>query len=188
VRDLKEAAFCVDDLKAPLFHSTMVSLWMLDSFVRKDVQVDLLGNLLTHLCKSEPFLLNQGQLTEGLEIVLFSLEDAVVDSPKAPEFLGRILAKLVVEGIFFIQDIARAIKDGGTEPGSLLENGHAIEVLGTVLEDIKRLKGEPVLSALYSKSGVHLESFMPKKRGDFEGFLKKKNIQCLYPVGISRHM
>lgn len=188
VKDLKEAAFCVDDLKAPLFHSTMVSLWMLDSFVRKDVEVDLLGNLLTHLCKSEPFLLNRGQLTEGLQYVLFSLEDAIVDAPKAPEFLGRILAKLVVEGIFFIQDIARAIKDGGTEPGSLLENGHAIEVLGTVLEDIKRLKGEPVLSALYSKSGVHLESFMPKKRGDFEGFLKKKSIQCLYPVGISRHM
>ena len=123
-----------------------------------------------------------------MDTVLFSLEDATIDAPKAPEFLGRILAKLVVEGIFFIQDIIREIKDEGTKLGSLLENGHAIEVLGTVLEDIKRLKGEHVLSALYNKSGVHLESFMPKKQGDFVGFLKKKNILCLYPVDISRHM
>ena len=49
VRDLKEATFCVDDLKAPLFHSTMVSLWILDYFFTKDVEIDLLGNLLTHL-------------------------------------------------------------------------------------------------------------------------------------------
>ena len=97
-----------------------------------------------------------------METVLFSLEDAIVDAPKALEFLGRILTKLVVDGILFIEDIAREVKDGGTKPGSLLENGHAIEVLGTVLEDIKRLKGEPVLSAFYNKSGVHLESFMPK--------------------------
>ena len=65
VRDLKEANFCVDDLKAPLFHSTMVSLWILDYFFRKDVEIDLLWNLVTHLFKYEPFLLNQGQLTEG---------------------------------------------------------------------------------------------------------------------------
>ena len=56
-----------------------------------------------------------------MEIVLFSLEDAAIDAHKALELLGRILAKLVVEGIFFIQDIAREIKDGGTYPGSLLE-------------------------------------------------------------------
>ena len=65
MRDLKEATFCVDSLKAPLFHSTMVSLWILDSFFRKDVEIDLMGNLLTHLCKFEPFFLNQGHLTEG---------------------------------------------------------------------------------------------------------------------------
>lgn len=188
VRDKKEAAFCVDDLKTPLFHPTMVSLWITDSFDRKDVEVDLLGNLLTYLCMTEPFLLNKGQLLKGLESVLSLLEDNSVDAPKAPEFLGRILAKLVVEGVILIQDIARAIKDGGIEPGSLLETGHGVEVLGAVLEDVKRLKGEPVLSDLYSKSEVHLESFMPKKPGDFEGFLKKKNIQCLYPVGISRHL
>lgn len=188
VRDKKEAAFCVDDLKAPFFHPTMVSLWITDSFDRKDVEVDLLGNLLTYLCMTEPFLLKKGQLLKGLESILSSLEDNTVDAPKAPEFLGRILAKLVVEGVILIQDIAKAIKDGGTEPGSLLETGHGVEVLGAVLEDVKRLKGEPVLSDLYSKSEVHLESFMPAKPGDFEGFLKKKNIQCLYPVGISRHL
>ena len=64
VRDLKEVTFCLDDLKAPLFHSTTVLLWILDSFVRKDVEIDLLGNLLTHLCNFEPLFLNQGHLTE----------------------------------------------------------------------------------------------------------------------------
>ena len=37
-----------------------------------------------------------------LEIVLFSREDATIDEPKVIEFLGRILKKLVVEGILFI--------------------------------------------------------------------------------------
>ena len=49
-------------------------------------------------------------------IVLFSLEDAIVDAPKVLEFLGRILTILVVEGILFIEDIAREIKDGHTNP------------------------------------------------------------------------
>ena len=49
-----------------------------------------------------------------MEIVLFSLEDATIDAHKAFELLGRILAKLVVEGIFFIQDTTREIKDEGT--------------------------------------------------------------------------
>ena len=49
-----------------------------------------------------------------METVLFSLGDATIEAPKALELLGRILAKLVIEGIFFIQDITREIKDGGT--------------------------------------------------------------------------
>ena len=65
VRDLNEENFCVDDLKAPLFHSNMVSIWILDYFFRKYVEIDLLGNLLTHLCKYKLFLLNQGHITEG---------------------------------------------------------------------------------------------------------------------------
>ena len=49
-----------------------------------------------------------------METVLFSLEDATIDVPKVLELLVKILVKLVVERTFFIQDIAREIKDGGT--------------------------------------------------------------------------
>ena len=49
-----------------------------------------------------------------MKVVLFSLEDATIDAPKALKLLGRILTKLFVEGILFIQDIARESKDGDT--------------------------------------------------------------------------
>eukprot|EP01018_Ginkgo_biloba_P007512 Gb_05240 [translate_table: standard] len=185
VRDMKEAALCVDELKAPVFYPTMVSLWVTDSFDRKDIERDLLPKLLIYLYKDEPYLLKHEQLLKGFELVLSSLEDTVVDAPKAPEFLGGILAKIVLADIFSIGDVARLIKDGGLEPGSSLEMGLALDVLGSLLEIIKREKGELVLSDMYRTSGVRLEDFMSfdlKKPGKFDSFLEKKNIQCLYPL------
>lgn len=65
VGDLREAALCVEELKAPRHHPTMVSLWVSESLEKKDVQRELLVKLLLHLHNSEPALLTQGHLTKG---------------------------------------------------------------------------------------------------------------------------
>lgn len=160
-RDEKEVALCIKDLNSPGFHPTMISLWVTDSFERKDMERAVLTDLLVNLAKSRDGILNQAQLLQGFESVLTTLEDAVNDAPKAAEFLGRIFAKVIVENVVPLREIARLIHEGGEEPGSLLEIGLAGDVLGSTLEIIKSEKGESVLNDIRRSSNLRLEDFRP---------------------------
>ncbi|XP_027337614.1 eukaryotic translation initiation factor 4G-like isoform X2 [Abrus precatorius] len=160
-RDVKEVVLCIKDLNSPSFHPSMVSVWVTDSFERKDTERDLLAQLLVNLVKSQDGTLSQVQLIKGFESVLSTLEDAVNDAPKAPEFLGRIFAKAITEHVISLNEIGRLIHDGGEEPGSLLEVGLAADVLGSTLEVIKMEKGDTVLSDICANSNLKLETFRP---------------------------
>ncbi|MED6209293.1 hypothetical protein PIB30_053252 [Stylosanthes scabra] len=160
-RDEKEVVLCVKDLNSPSFHPSMVSIWVTDSFERKNTERDLLAQLLVNLVKSQDGTLSQAQLIKGFESVLSTLEDAVNDAPKAPEFLGRIFAKIVTEHVVSLKEIGQLIHDGGDEPGSLLRAGLAADVLGNTLEVIKMEKGDAVLSEIRTSSNLRLETFRP---------------------------
>ncbi|XP_004514194.1 eukaryotic translation initiation factor 4G-like isoform X2 [Cicer arietinum] len=160
-RDENEVVECVKDLNSPSFHPSMVSLWVTDSFERKDAEQNLLGKLLVKLVKYQDGLLSQTQLIEGFETVLSTLEDAVNDAPKAPEFLGRIFAEIITESLVSLNEIGKLIHDGGEEPGSLLEVGLAADILGSTLEVIQHEKGDSVLSEIRASSNLRLESFRP---------------------------
>ncbi|TKY68870.1 Eukaryotic translation initiation factor 4G [Spatholobus suberectus] len=158
-RDENELALCVKELNSPSFHPSMVSLWVTDSFERKDTERDLLAKLLVNLVKSKDGTLSQAQIIKGFESVLNTLEDAVNDAPRAAEFLGRIFAKVITESVVTLSEIGRLIHDGGEEPGSLLEVGLAADVLGSTLEVIQCEKGDMVLNEIRSSSNLRLESF-----------------------------
>ncbi|RZC29199.1 Eukaryotic translation initiation factor 4G isoform E [Glycine soja] len=160
-RDVNEVVLCIKDLNYPGFHPSMVSLWVTDSFERKDTERNLLAQLLVKLVKSQDGPLGQAQLIKGFESVLSTLEDAVNDAPKAPEFLGRIFAKAITEHVVSLKEIGRLIHEGGEEPGSLLEAGLAADVLGSTLEVIKMEKGDAVLSEICTSSNLRLETFRP---------------------------
>ncbi|KAJ1415457.1 Serine aminopeptidase, S33 [Sesbania bispinosa] len=160
-RDENEIALCIKDLNYPSFHPSMVSLWVTDSFERKDIERDLLAKLLVKLVKSQDGTLSQAQLIKGFEAVLSTLEDAVNDAPRAPEFLGRIFAKAITENVVTLNEIGQLIHDGGEEPGSLLEVGLAADVLGSTLEVIKTENGDVVLSEIRTSSNLRLETFRP---------------------------
>lgn len=64
-RDVNEVAQCVKDLNSPSYHPSMVSLWVSDSFERKDTERNLLGKLLVKLAKSQGGILTPPQLIEG---------------------------------------------------------------------------------------------------------------------------
>ncbi|KAJ6851602.1 eukaryotic translation initiation factor 4G [Iris pallida] len=156
----EEVILCIKELKSPSFYPSMVSLWVTDSFERKDKERDLLAMLLVNLCKSRN-LLRQNQLVQGFVSVLSTLEDAVNDAPRAAEFLGHIFAKVTLEHVVPLTEIARLIREGGEEPGSLVETGLASEVLASILQFIRTEKGDSVLSEIRTSSGLRLEDFRP---------------------------
>ncbi|KAI4356582.1 hypothetical protein L6164_000597 [Bauhinia variegata] len=160
-RDEKEVALCVRDLNSPSFHPTMVSLWVTQSFERKDAERDLLAKLLVNLTKSQDGTLSQAELIRGFESVLSTLEDAVNDAPKAAEFLGRIFFKVITENVVSLKEIGQLIHEGGEEPGQLLKVGLAGDVVGSTLEAIQLEKGDAILNEICKSSNIKLESFRP---------------------------
>ncbi|XP_058205058.1 eukaryotic translation initiation factor 4G-like isoform X2 [Rhododendron vialii] len=160
-KDEKEVALCVKELNSPSFYPTMISIWVNDSFERKDMERDLLANLLIHLSQPRDGTLNQDHLIRGFESVLSTLEDAVNDAPKAGEFLGRFFAKVISEKLLPFSDIGQLIYQGGEEQGSLVEIGLAAEVVGTILETIKSEKGESVVNEIRTSSSLKFEKFRP---------------------------
>jgi translation initiation factor 4G len=160
-KDEKEVAFCVKELNAPSFYPTMISIWVTDSFERKDMERDLLAKLLVKLSTSQDAMLNGEHLIKGFESVLGTLEDAVNDAPKAGEFLGRIFAKIIIENVIPFTEIGQLIQEGGEVRGSLVEMGLAAEVVGTIFETIKSEKGDSVLNEIRSSSSLKIEKFRP---------------------------
>ncbi|KAL1562055.1 eukaryotic translation initiation factor 4G-like isoform X2 [Salvia divinorum] len=160
-RDEKEVALCIKDLNAPSFYPTMISLWVTDSFERKDMERDLLTKLLINLSKLQDRVINEDQLIKGFESVLAVLEDAVNDAPKAGEFLGRIFGKIILENVISLSDIGRLIYEGGEEQGQLVESGVAANVLASIFDTIKLEKGESVLDEVRLSSNLRVEDFSP---------------------------
>ncbi|XAR63295.1 hypothetical protein NMG60_11023182 [Bertholletia excelsa] len=161
VKDEKEVTLCIKDLNAPGFYPSMISIWVVDSFERKETERDLLSKLLINLSRPRDGMLNQDHLVKGFESVLANLEDAINDAPKAGEFLGQMLAKIILEKVIPFSEIGQLIYAGGEEKGSLVEAGLAAEVVGTILETIKSEKGEPVLNEIRMSSGLKLEKLRP---------------------------
>lgn len=93
--------------------------------------------------------------------MLTTLEDAVNDAPKAAEFLGKIFGKSVTEKVVTLAEIGRLIREGGEEPGSLMEFGLGGDVLGSVLETIKSEAGEEAFVEIHKSSGLRIEDFKP---------------------------
>ncbi|THU56279.1 hypothetical protein C4D60_Mb11t15610 [Musa balbisiana] len=168
-KDENEVALCVKELNASSFYPSMISLWVTDSFERKDMERDLLTKLIINLCKSRERLIGRVQLLQGFESVLASLEDAVNDAPRAAEFLGRLFAKIVMENVVPLGEIARLIQEGGEEPGRLREIGLAADVLGNILHTMGLQRGDSLLN------DIRLEDFrpmLPTKSNKLDAFLQ----------------
>ncbi|CAH9127203.1 unnamed protein product [Cuscuta epithymum] len=173
-RDEKEIALCVKDLNAPSFHPSMISIWISDSFERKDTERGLLEKLLVNLTKSQDVILSSDQLIRGFECVLLNLEDTVNDAPRAAEFLGRIFARVVWENVVPLEEIGRLLREGGEEEGQLIETGLAADVLGSTLEMIKSEKGDSLLNDLCRRSNLLPDNFRPpgsSKKSKLDKFL-----------------
>nr|CAB3487814.1 unnamed protein product [Digitaria exilis] len=157
-KDEEEVVLCMKELNAPSFYPSLVSLWINDSFERKDLERELLAKLLVFLCKSQENLLSQRQLLQGFQHVLSTLEDAVTDAPKATKFLGQIFAKAIMEDVISLTEIGGLLqeRDGREEPGGrdALDDSLASEVLGSMLESIRVERGDSAVDEIRAKSSL----------------------------------
>ena len=64
-KDQKEVAQCIRDLNAPRFYPTVISIWVTDSFERKDLERDMLSKLLVDLTRAREGIFTPAQLVEG---------------------------------------------------------------------------------------------------------------------------
>ncbi|ONM58247.1 Eukaryotic translation initiation factor 4G [Zea mays] len=172
-KDEKEVALCIEELNAPSFYPSVVSLWVNDSFERKDMERELLAKLLVSLCSGRHNLLSKQQLSDGLSSVLTLLEDTLSDAPRATEYLGRLFARFVEESILLLEEVGKLIQEVGEEPGYLIRDGIAADILGAVLDSIKSDKGDSFLNEVKSTSSLKLVDFRPHhlKRSKLDAFM-----------------
>lgn len=121
-----------------------------------------------------------------MDIVLSQLVDTAVDVPKAPEYLGGLLGNLVLAGVVSLAQVYNLLKDGGAESGELVKKGFALEILGSVLDILRKEKGEKHVINVYKNSGLHMENLVPPDEknqvSNLETFLGRRNLQYLLPV------
>ncbi|KAL0308701.1 UNVERIFIED_CONTAM: Eukaryotic translation initiation factor 4G [Sesamum radiatum] len=160
-QEMRMKLLCASRIWIPPASIPMISLWLIDSFERKDMERDLLTMLLINLIKPKDGMISQDQVLKGFESALTVLEDAVNDAPRAAEFLGRIFAKLILANIVSFSEIGQLIYEGGEEEGRLVEIGLAAEVMGSMLDMIKSEKGDSMLNEIRSGSNLRLEKFKP---------------------------
>lgn len=122
-----------------------------------------------------------------MERVLSRFVDTVVDVPKAPEFLGMELGRLISAGVFSLSEVGKLLEVAGESPGEVREEGHALPIFGAVLDTYRKEKGEEAMVDAYKSSGLEVENFVSpsekNRSGRLEVFLKRTNMQKLHPVG-----
>lgn len=108
-----------------------------------------------------------------------------MDVPKAPEFLGILLGRLVSAGVFTLNEVGNLLQVAGEKRGEVREEGLALPIFGAVLNTYREEKGEEQMVDAYKKSGLVVESFVlpsENRATTVEQFLERKNLQKLQPV------
>ncbi|XP_019156331.1 PREDICTED: eukaryotic translation initiation factor 4G-like [Ipomoea nil] len=158
--DENEVVLCIRELNSPSFIPTLISLWVSDSFERKDRDRILLSRLLVNLTKSRG-IMDSGQLISGFESVLATLEDAITDAPKAAAFLGSMFGTMIIENVVSLEKIGNLLRESIKKPGHL-QIGLAHEVLENTFAMIRSVKGESFLREICLISNIELEDFAPR--------------------------
>lgn len=118
--------------------------------------------------------------------MLSRFTDTVVDVPKAPEFLGVLLGRLVCSRVFTLVEVGNLLEVARESPGEVREEGHALTIFGAVLDTYRKEKGEEQMVDAYNSSGLDVEDFVSpsekNRNSKLELFLRRTNLQKLHPV------
>ncbi|KAI3775356.1 hypothetical protein L1987_49929 [Smallanthus sonchifolius] len=113
VRMLDEALQCLEELKAPEYHSQFVKEAVSLALEKSPPCVEPLAKLLDHLLTNK--VLTRTDLRTGCISYGSLLDDIAIDLPKAPNNFGEIMGYLVISGgldFKTVLDVLKAMEDG----------------------------------------------------------------------------
>lgn len=113
IRLLDEALQCVEELKAPAYHSEFVKEAILLGLEKSPPCVEPVGKLLEYLFSKK--VLNADNMLNGALGYAALLEDLAIDLPKAPPNFGEIIGKLVVEGALDLKAVKEILVKVGDD-------------------------------------------------------------------------
>jgi len=175
-QDLKEAKQCVNELleRALTDRRTLLRNFVVIAINRcvemKDVERNLVSQLLVNLHSES--IVKADNFLEGLESVFETIEDLLVDIPRALEYIAHIIVGLLNSGAppTFLQSLTL---------GSLKKSSaKLIELIAHILVNIRSTKGDAQLVDLFQKSKLNLLSLL-KSDQQITQFLKTHGLQSL---------
>nr|XP_043623256.1 eukaryotic translation initiation factor [Erigeron canadensis] len=108
VRMLDEALQCLEELKAPEYHSEFVKEAVSLALEKSPPCVEPLSNLLKHLLSKN--VINRADLVAGCTSYGSLLDDIAIDLPRAPNNFGEIMGHLVLSGALDFKVVADVLK------------------------------------------------------------------------------
>ena len=86
-----------------------------------------------------------------------------MDAPKAPQHVGHLAGRLVTTGLLPLSSLARLIREGGEEPGCLVDGRLALPMLAEVLTAVREVKGEEEGGRVVEGAEIKVEEFIPER-------------------------
>jgi len=144
----------------------MIQTILNDATEKKEDEKTAVSKLLAHLVSKK--LVTTADAAKGFDLCLEVLDDAVIDIPTLPSFLGKSLASLVAAGF----SLASLV-----EIPSLAAQEHGLDVVAILLLSLTQTLGEQEVKTLVEKAGG-VSSFAPKSSPEW---LQKKVYFLFFP-------
>lgn len=109
-----------------------------------------------------------------------------MDVPKAPEFMGVLLGRLICAGVFTLNEVGNLLQVAGESRGEVREEGYALRIFGAMVDTYREEKGEEQMVDAYKRSDLDVENFVSPSEKNRETalqqFLERTNLHKLHPV------
>ena len=188
---LKEAALCVAELKlAPAQQGAVLGAMAKATYTQKgdlSALFKLMGDLVLHLLSRESCAEGGGSpvfgeeaVANGAVAIIGRLTDACDDLPRAPELVGALLARLMLEGPLKLAGVGKAVKEA--DEGDLVEWGPGLLLVCQILRAVANSADEAKAKALLDESGLKLDELLgaDDKEAGLAAFLEKKKIDLAF--------
>ena len=192
VNDMKELELSVRELNIKADGAEMIASWFRDAFGRRGAgHWEKLGVMLVHLCgpdRDAAIQLPPAAVGAGLRRVFDDFEDLLEDNPKGKEFVGDILASLILScpkyvALKDLDGYLRKPDESDPDYRPLVEAGAAEATLASTLRSLKDKVGESALLPLWEASGLDLLNFLDRpEEEEKKRCVQKYDLQCLFPA------